>query len=46
LLIPLARGLVRTWRVRPKQAFLLGAALTVLSVAYGTYLMTASRTPL
>lgn len=46
LLIPIARGLVRTWRVRPKQAFLLGAALTVLSLAYGTYLMTASRTPL
>ncbi|MFF3905714.1 hypothetical protein ACFYZJ_06815 [Streptomyces sp. NPDC001848] len=46
LLIPLARGLVRTWRVRPKQAWLLGIALTLMSVAYGTYLMTASRTPL
>ncbi|MFF4213142.1 hypothetical protein ACFYZE_28070 [Streptomyces sp. NPDC001796] len=46
LLIPLARGLVRTWRVRPKQAWLLGIALTLLSVTYGTYLLTASRTPL
>jgi hypothetical protein len=46
LLIPLARGLVRTWRARPKQASLLGAALTVLSLTYGAYLLTVSRTPL
>ncbi|WP_371330054.1 hypothetical protein [Streptomyces sp. TP-A0356] len=46
LLIPLARAFVRTWRVRPKHAFLLGAALAALSVAYGTYLMTASHAPL
>ena len=46
LLIPLARSLVRTWRVRPKHAILLGTSLAALSVAYGTYLMTGSHTPL
>lgn len=46
LLIPLARAFVRSWRVRPKHAFLLGVALAALSIVYGTYLMTASRTPL
>ncbi|MGW3499010.1 hypothetical protein [Streptomyces sp. NPDC001020] len=46
LLFPLARSLVRTWRVRPRHAFLLGASLVTLSVAYGTYLMTGSHTPL
>lgn len=46
LLFPLARGLVRTWRARPKHAFLLGAALAVCSVAYGAYLMTGSHAAL
>lgn len=46
LLIPLARGLARSWRLRPKHALLVGATLAVASVAYGTYLLTAGHTPL
>jgi hypothetical protein len=46
LLIPLALAFARSWRVRPKHAFVLGTALAALSVAYGTYILTASRTPL
>ncbi|MFC3572497.1 hypothetical protein ACFOZ0_04210 [Streptomyces yaanensis] len=46
LLLPLAFGLARTWRVRPKHALLLGTALAAVSLVYGTYLLTTSRTPL
>ncbi|MFI9650405.1 hypothetical protein ACIHAA_29570 [Streptomyces sp. NPDC052040] len=46
LLIPLAHSLARSWRTRPKQALLIGATLAATSVAYGTYLLTAGRTPL
>jgi hypothetical protein len=46
LLLPLALAFARSWRVRPKHAFVLGAALAALSVVYGAYLLTASDTPL
>ncbi|MER6127024.1 hypothetical protein ABT173_31435 [Streptomyces sp. NPDC001795] len=46
LLIPLALAFARTWRTRPKKAFLLGASLVFVSVAYGTYLMAGNPTPL
>jgi hypothetical protein len=46
LLIPLALAFARSWRVRPKNAVLSGAALAMVSVVYGTYLVTAGHTPL
>ncbi|MFD0507567.1 hypothetical protein ACFQ0G_42050 [Streptomyces chiangmaiensis] len=46
LLFPIALAFARSWRVRPKHVLLVGSALAVLSLAYGTYLLTASRTPL
>nr|WP_244188601.1 mannosyltransferase family protein [Streptomyces yokosukanensis] len=46
LLLPLARGLVRTARARPWHATVLVAALAGLSYLYGAYLVVYSPTPL
>ncbi|MGQ5654176.1 hypothetical protein ACUJ8H_29815 [Streptomyces sp. EKR5.2] len=46
LLFPIALAFARSWRVRPKHVLLIGTVLAVLSLAYGSYLLTASRTPL
>ncbi|MFE9452098.1 hypothetical protein [Streptomyces sp. NPDC006739] len=46
LLIPMARALVRTWRVRPAQAVLVCAALTLVSLLFGAYLTVVAHSPL
>jgi hypothetical protein len=46
LLIPPARALVRTWRVRPAHALLVGGALAVVSVLYGAYVTVVAHSPL
>ncbi|MEV5732346.1 glycosyltransferase family 39 protein [Streptomyces sp. NPDC052292] len=46
LLIPPARALARTWRVRPAQALLVGGALAVVSLLYGAYLTVVAHSPL
>ncbi|MEU3519141.1 hypothetical protein ABZ770_28355 [Streptomyces sp. NPDC006654] len=46
LLIPLARALVRSWRLRPAQAVLVVGALTAVSLMFGAYVMTVARAPL
>ncbi|MGW2485785.1 hypothetical protein ACWCV9_01015 [Streptomyces sp. NPDC001606] len=45
LLVPAARALVRLRRTRPARFRLVGAALTVVSLTYGTYLAFASHSP-
>ncbi len=46
LLLPLARGLVRTARARPWHATVLVASLAGLSYLYGAYLVVYAQTPL
>lgn len=46
LLIPMARALVRTWRVRPAQAVIVYSALTVVSLLFGAYVTAVARSPL
>ncbi|MFF4044926.1 hypothetical protein [Streptomyces sp. NPDC001816] len=46
LLIPPARALARTWRVRPAQALLVGGALAVVSLLYGAYVTVVAHSPL
>ena len=46
LLIPPACGLARTWRSRPERAAVLGGTLTVVSLAYGAFLVLIPHQPL
>ncbi|AGS67603.1 hypothetical protein [Streptomyces collinus] len=46
LLIPPARALARTWRVRPARALLVVGALAVMSVLYGAYVVVVAHSPL
>jgi hypothetical protein len=46
LLIPLARALVRSWRIRPAQAVLVVGALTAVSLLFGAYVMAVARSAL
>ncbi|MFI9808757.1 hypothetical protein ACIHEJ_31135 [Streptomyces sp. NPDC052301] len=46
LLIPMARALARTWRVRPAQALLVYGALTLVSLTFGAYVTAVARSPL
>ncbi|MEU9455529.1 hypothetical protein [Streptomyces sp. NPDC048277] len=46
LLIPLARALVRSWRIRPAQAVLVVGALTAVSLLFGADLLAVARSPL
>ncbi|MFR9793122.1 hypothetical protein ACL07V_31390 [Streptomyces sp. MB22_4] len=46
LLIPMARALVRTWRVRPVQAVLVYGALTLVSLFFGAYVTAVAHSPL
>ncbi|MEU9413378.1 hypothetical protein AB0E08_47890 [Streptomyces sp. NPDC048281] len=46
LLIPMARALVRTRRVRPAQAVLLVGALAAVSLLFGAYVVAVARSPL
>ncbi|MEU3032308.1 hypothetical protein ACPCBC_11505 [Streptomyces incarnatus] len=46
LLIPMARALARTWRVRPVQAVLVYGALTLVSLFFGAYVTAVAHSPL
>ncbi|RAJ61181.1 dolichyl-phosphate-mannose-protein mannosyltransferase [Streptomyces sp. PsTaAH-130] len=46
LLIPMARALVRTWRVRRVQAVLVYGALTLVSLFFGAYVTAVAHSPL
>ncbi|MGW0998434.1 hypothetical protein [Streptomyces sp. NPDC002520] len=46
LLVPPARALVRTWRVRPAQTLLVGGSLAVVSLLYGVYVTVVAHSPL
>lgn len=46
LLIPMARALARTWRVRPGQAVLVYGALTLVSLFFGAYVTAVAHSPL
>ncbi|WP_374116006.1 hypothetical protein [Streptomyces sp. CoH27] len=46
LLIPLARALMRTWRVRPAHAVLVYGALAVASLLFGAYVTVVATSPL
>ncbi|WP_330455837.1 hypothetical protein OIB37_02515 [Streptomyces sp. NBC_00820] len=46
LLVPPARALARSWRVRPARALLVGGALAVVSLLYGAYVMVVAHSPL
>ncbi len=46
LLIPPARAFARSWRLRPAQALLVGAALAVVSLLFGAYVTVVAHSPL
>ncbi|MFB7505667.1 glycosyltransferase family 39 protein [Streptomyces broussonetiae] len=46
LLIPMARALARTWRLRPAHAVLVYGALTITSLLFGAYVTTVAKSPL
>ncbi|MGW4569021.1 hypothetical protein ACWEN3_44050 [Streptomyces sp. NPDC004561] len=46
LLIPMARALARTWRVRPAQAMLVYGAIAVMSLLFGAYVTAVAHSPL
>ncbi|MFF7755392.1 hypothetical protein ACFZCP_40680 [Streptomyces sp. NPDC007971] len=46
LLIPPARALARSWRVRPARALLVGGALAVVSLLFGAYVTVVAHSPL
>ncbi|MGV4988408.1 hypothetical protein ACWC0C_33295 [Streptomyces sp. NPDC001709] len=46
LLIPMARALVRTWRVRPAHAVVVYSGLTVVSLLFGAYVTAVAHSPL
>ncbi|MFG2352173.1 hypothetical protein [Streptomyces sp. NPDC048521] len=46
LLIPMARALARTWRLRPAKAVLVHGALTVVSLLFGAYVLAVAHSPL
>ncbi|MEV6115378.1 hypothetical protein AB0L59_23420 [Streptomyces sp. NPDC052109] len=46
LLIPMARALTRTWRVRPAHAVVVYGGLTVVSLLFGAYVTAVARSPL
>ncbi|MER6026018.1 hypothetical protein [Streptomyces sp. NPDC001851] len=46
LLIPVARALTRTWRLRPAHAVVVYGALTVVSLLFGAYVTAVARSPL
>ncbi|CAK7283314.1 conserved membrane hypothetical protein [Streptomyces misionensis JCM 4497] len=46
LLVPMARALARTWRVRPAQAVLVYGALTLVSLTFGAYVTAVAHSPL
>ncbi|MGW5460373.1 hypothetical protein [Streptomyces sp. NPDC003996] len=46
LLIPMARALTRTWRVRPAHAVVVYGGLTVVSLLFGAFVTVVARSPL
>ncbi|MEV5876455.1 glycosyltransferase family 39 protein [Streptomyces sp. NPDC052101] len=46
LLIPMARALTRTWRVRPAHAMVVYGGLTVVSLLFGAYVAVVAHSPL
>ncbi|WP_433447705.1 hypothetical protein ACQPXS_06150 [Streptomyces sp. CA-142005] len=46
LLIPMARALTRTWRVRPAHAVVVFGGLTVVSLLFGAFVTVVARSPL
>lgn len=46
LLIPMARALTRTWRVRPAHAVVVYAGLTVASLLFGAFVTVVAHSPL
>ncbi|MGW0769347.1 hypothetical protein [Streptomyces sp. NPDC002676] len=46
LLIPPARALTHTFRARPAQVLIVGAALTVVSLLFGAYVTVVAHSPL
>ncbi|MEU8974033.1 glycosyltransferase family 39 protein [Streptomyces monashensis] len=46
LLIPMARALTRTWRVRPAHAVLVYGSLTIVSLLFGAFLTAVAHSPL
>ncbi|KUN01150.1 hypothetical protein AQI95_32255 [Streptomyces yokosukanensis] len=46
LLIPMARALTRTWRVRPAHVVVVYCGLTVVSLLFGAYVAVVARSPL
>ncbi|WP_227026051.1 glycosyltransferase family 39 protein [Streptomyces fodineus] len=46
LLIPMARALVRTWRVRPAHAVVVYSGLTAASLLFGAYVTAVAHSPL
>lgn len=46
LLIPMARALARTYRLRPAHAVLVYSALTLVSLLFGAYVTTVASSPL
>ncbi|MGW1911784.1 hypothetical protein ACWCQS_13880 [Streptomyces sp. NPDC002076] len=46
LLIPMARALTRTWRVRPAHAVVVYAGLTVVSLLFGAFVTVVAHSPL
>ncbi len=46
LLIPMARALARTWRLRRARAVLVYAALTAVSLLFGAYVTAVVHSPL
>ncbi|MGJ5749229.1 glycosyltransferase family 39 protein [Streptomyces puniciscabiei] len=46
LLIPMARALTRTWRVRPAHAVVVYGGLTVMSLLFGAFVTVVAHSPL
>lgn len=46
LLIPMARALTRTWRVRPAHVVIVYTGLTIVSLLFGAYVAVVARSPL